>query len=122
MNCSCSISTSYEGSESSWGVQTRKAAKVHRCCECRTTITKGEKYFYHTVFGDGTIGNYKMCSACNSILESFFTSGWMFGFVLEDLEYHLEESWIDDLPSSCISKLAPGARDMVCDYLQRWQE
>ena len=123
MECSCSVGLyDGDGGESHWGVQHRKAAKQHRCCECHGVINKGEYYWYHTVFYDGTVSNYKICEACDCIIHTFFDNGWYYGMVIEELKEYLHDGWSEDLPSSCIVKLVPKARDMVCDFLQRFQE
>jgi hypothetical protein len=122
MECSCAASSGYDGDGNAWVERERKAAKPHKCFECGAAIVKGEKYWFHTVFGEGTISNFKVCQTCESLMNAFFPDGWMFGSVIEDLESYLHESWENDLPSSCISKLPPSAQHVVCDYLQEYQE
>lgn len=121
MNCSCNAASYGEGI-GYWSKREIKAAKNHVCYECGGVIKKGELFSYHTVFERGGVDNFKLCMSCDSITENFFSNGWMFGFVIDDLKDYLHYSWREDLPSSCISKLEPKARDMVCDYLQEYQE
>jgi len=120
MNCSCSA-TSLDG-DGYYSARTRKAAKDSTCPECGKTIRKGEEYLFTTLFLDGAIHNSKMCKACESLVDNFFEEGYKFGQIIEDLESYLDNSWIEDLPSNCISKLHPDAKKVVCDILQRYQD
>ena len=123
MECSCNADVGLDWEGTCWsGEREVKAAKNHRCYECGCEIKKGDRYRYHTVFGDGTAGNYKLCLACNAIAEIMFSNGFIFGQVIDDLQDYLRRSWRNDLPSNCISKLPAAARDRVCDILQEWQE
>ncbi len=121
MECSCTAS-SYNDGDGSWSMRKRKAAKIHMCYECDTVIQKGEEYAFHSVFYENGISNYKLCANCNALTEVFFSDGWIFGSVIDDLHSFLDHNWKEDLPSSCISKLPQSARDKVCDYLQGYQE
>jgi len=118
MDCACTVSNDYESEDCHWGCrEIKRAAKNHTCYECGVSIPVGTAYFYHTVFGDGTASNYKYCSDCQSVTKHFFNNGWFFGSVWDSLFDYLSENWRDDLPSSCICKLPPTARDKVCDIL-----
>lgn len=121
MDCSCSAHSGYDDDEHSWGKRIVKAAKEHKCYECHGAIHKHEEYHYHTVFSPGTIDNFKVCRTCQNVIDQFFPNGWMFGSIWDDLRSYIDSSWIDDLPSDCISKLVPAARDKVCDILQEYQ-
>ena len=120
MNCSCSAtSIDVDGYFSS---RTRTAAKESVCPECGDKISRGDDYLFTTLFLDGGIYNSKMCKKCESIVDQFFSEGYYCGKIKDDLESYLDASWLDDLPSTCISKLAPAAKELVCDMLQRYQE
>lgn len=120
MECSCSAVT-VDG-EGYYSERTRIAAKKSLCPECGKTIEKGEAYLFTTLFIDGKIHNAKMCEICESIIRQFFPDGYYYGQIIEDLESYLDNSWVDDLPSKCIVKLHPKAREMVCEILQRYQD
>jgi len=124
MECSCSAYGGYDGDDGGGygGKRELTARKPHNCYECGKKITKGDKFLYHTIFFPGTIGNYKYCQTCQSLVDNFFPNGWMFGRVIEDLSEYIYHAWQEDLPSDCISKLTPAARDIVCDILQGFQE
>ena len=120
MNCSCSAtSIDVDGYFSS---RTRTAAKESVCPECGDKILKGDTYLFGSLFLDGGIYNSKMCKKCESIVDQFFHDGYYTGKIKEDLKGYLDSAWIDDLPSSCISKLIPEAKEVVCNLLQRYQE
>jgi hypothetical protein len=122
MNCSCSVNTGYDDDSGRWLKRKARAAKPHKCYECGLSIHKGDQYVVHTVFFSGGIDNYKLCMTCDSLTEHFFSNGWIFGSVRDDLEDYLHYNWHSDIPSSCLSKLETKARDFVCDYLQEYQE
>ena len=119
MDCSCSA-TSIEG-EGYFISRYRTAAKESVCPECGDKIKKGDMYLFSTHFIDGDICNSKMCKTCESIADQFFPDGYYCGQIIQDLESYIDDAWIDDLPSSCISKLNPAGRDLVCDIMQRYQ-
>ena len=119
MQCSCNASGSYDEVDNQfYGVKERKARKEHKCYECGSTIKPFENYFFHTLFCEGTIRNYKTCENCQNIIWHFFQDGWIFGSIWETLNDYIYENWRDDLPSSCICQLPPVARDKVCDMIE----
>jgi len=125
MECSCTVGDDYDGDEGmKWGVrEVMRAGKDHKCCECREIIKKGSPYFYHTLFGDSHIENMKICNDCQSVIWQFFSSGWMFETIWDTLGDYICYNWESDLPSDCISKLSPGARDKVCDLIEKvWRQ
>jgi len=118
MDCSCSVDFGFND-ETRWSYQQiKKAAKRHKCYECGTPIPAGSSYFCHTIFGGGIVEHFRYCHDCQSVVDKFFTNGWYFGNVWESLSGYLYDNWREDLPSSCICKLTPGARDKVCDILE----
>lgn len=50
-------------------IEDRRARKAHRCCECRGSISPGEKYTYLSGVWDGDAMVYKTCGDC-SLLRS----------------------------------------------------
>ena len=123
MECSC-VASSGCGEEADNYVQAKiKAKKDYTCSECNGKIFTGEKYIYTTVFYDGDVYHTRLCLCCDSLAEHFFPDGWGYqGDMLAELEDYLFNAWQEDLPSDCISKLTPAARDVVCDILQGFQE
>jgi hypothetical protein len=119
MDCSCSVSRCVDDDDNHWSARERKARKGHKCYECNGAILAGQAYFYHTVFGGGSASNYKVCLDCQSVIWQFFNNGWWFGSVWDSLNDYVNENWRNDLPSSCICKLSPPARDKVCDIFDK---
>ena len=78
---------------------TRKAAKAHRCCECRRTIEKGDAY--HEVRGlwDGQWGTYRTCARCervrNALLREMEPEDRECGFVFGGMREKLRERIYD---------------------------
>ena len=120
MNCSCNA-MSLDDNDSHFSERYRVAAKDSVCPECNSKIEKGDLYLFGTLFIDGTIRNYKMCLICETVVKQFFQDGYYIGQIWEDLFLYFDGSWVEDLPSSCLSKLHPVARDRACDLLQRYQ-
>ena len=117
MNCACAVSNDMDN-DAAWGCrEIKRAGKIHKCCECFSAIEPGTSYFYHTVFAEGTVSNFKVCPDCQSVIWQFFKNGWYFETVWDSLTDYLYDNWKDDLPSSCICQLTPVARDKVCDIL-----
>ena len=123
MECSCSASVCDEG-EGYWNSREMGAAKPHKCCECGEYINKGDMFIFGTYIEPGIrIDNSITCMTCKDIEDSFFKNGHYVGQMLDNLFDYLWDSWGGhDLPSNCISKLTPAARDRVCDILQKFQE
>jgi hypothetical protein len=122
IDCTCSISIGcYDPDPEFYKEKVVKARKTHRCCECRRDIIKGETY--KTISGkwDGMILMYKMCSDCKSLIENFF-GRWTFEHIWEDMQEMISEQ-DGDINQTCVSKLTPTARGMVCDIIERiWQD
>jgi hypothetical protein len=122
MNCSCTA-MSVELEDAYWSERKLRAAKLHKCIECGCKIKKEEYFIFGTYIIPGVhIHNSITCLDCKSIQENFFSEGWNIGSLKNDLYNYFDSSWIEDLPSKCISKLTPKARDTVCDLLQEFQE
>ena len=52
-------------------VETRKARKDHKCCECRQVIQKGQRYEAFTCKFDGAVETTKTCEACADIRHAY---------------------------------------------------
>lgn len=79
-----------------WQVYEEKqvtARKPHACGECQRTIEPGERYEQTSALGDGSWQRYRTCRHCLAARAwlSAVCNGWIFGFVLEELEEHWDE-------------------------------
>lgn len=74
--------------------ETRKAAKDHRCDECRRTISKGETYEHGSGLCDGRWTTQRTCEHCVAARSWLLKvcSGWVYGMVADDLREHWWES------------------------------
>jgi hypothetical protein len=52
-----------------FSVCSRKARKIHFCCECYHVIPIGEKYQYAKGCWDGRWDEYKTCQSCADLRE-----------------------------------------------------
>lgn len=64
MVCSCDGS-----SPSAFWVETPKARKDHKCCECSGTIKAGETYTRYSGIWDGERASYKTCADCEDMAK-----------------------------------------------------
>ena len=123
MECSCNAGSCYDdGDITGYSERMLRAGKQHICPECGKAIEKGEYFMFCTTFIPGEIYNSKMCLDCYAIVAEFFKDGYVSGQVHDDLGDYLYHTWHEDLPSNCISKLPAGAKVVVCDILQEFQE
>ena len=51
------------------------ARKEHKCCECFSTIAKGEKYQVAKGVWDGEFGSYKTCEICYKVRDEAIHKG-----------------------------------------------
>lgn len=74
----------------------RKAAKQHRCEECRREIHVGERYEYVTGLYDGHWFSAKTCVHCVEARHwlNVVCGGWLHTEVLDELVEHWYENWV----------------------------
>ncbi|RLB94621.1 MAG: hypothetical protein DRH26_00705 [Deltaproteobacteria bacterium] len=119
MECSCTINIDHEGGPDCYREKIVTARKKHRCYECFQDIQPGEQYEYVSGIWDGDPQAYKTCLDCKSIRDTFFDS-WTYTQVWDD--FH-DNFYLEDIPESCISKLTPGSRDRVCEWIESgWED
>jgi len=60
---------------------TRKARKLHTCCECRTQINPGDQYQYSSGVWDEP-ASFKQCLFCHMLMSKaiIFDQGYIVGF------------------------------------------
>ncbi len=122
MECSCSASGYYDNEEYYFSERKLKAAKEHLCIECDKPILKNEYFCFSTIFGEGSINNYKTCMNCKEIINIFFDEGHVIGQIYDDLYSYFDTAWLEDLPSNCISKLSKENKEHICNMFQEFQE
>ncbi len=83
----------------------RKARKIHRCCECRRIIHKGELYHFASGIWAHQPGSFKTCTQCWDVWLEYsknlrwddcleFT-GLYAGWPHEELPEHVRTYWIE---------------------------
>ena len=95
----------------------RTARKQHKCGECQNPILAGEKYEVYVGVFDGDFSQHKTCSDCISLRKSFFSDGYYYGMIREQLSEHIDECR-GKISESKLSELRPGAREWVCDEIE----
>lgn len=58
---------------------TRRAAKVHGCCECGDEIPKGAVYECYSGLYEGRWSRYRTCLPCVQVRNALFCGGWIWG-------------------------------------------
>jgi hypothetical protein len=121
MECSCTVNVDIEEPVYLAHITTPFARRVEICSECNRDIHVGEDYrkeiFYH-----GSRFTHRTCEDCLSIREVFFSSGWYYGEIREQMEEFVYYS-DGQLSVKCILELTKKARDWVLDIIEStWEE
>ena len=122
MECSCTVEvgdydpcvTLKEGSP--------KARKDHKCNECGCLIPSGDQYLTYVGVFEGKFFIHKTCMDCKSIRDVFFSDGFIFEMLWENLHEYIDES-NGEIPENCIAELTPKARNKVCELIEKtWED
>lgn len=98
-----------------------RAAREHRCAECRETIPKGQKYENVKGLWDGRWSTFKTCLSCVEIRNHFACeTGWEYGSVWSQLE----ENFFPDMKAGgpCMEGLSPEAKGRLFEKRLKWLE
>ena len=118
MECSCEINIDTDDcGPDAFKESQPKARKTHTCYECNRVINKGETYTRESGIWDGKPQTYKTCGDCISIRGEFFTGGWWYGGLRDELHNFISEVG-GSISESCIAKLTKGAREYVCQEIE----
>lgn len=99
----------YDGSAEFYSAVTRRAAKEHRCEECRDVIAVGEQYEYVSAKWDGDFTTLKTCLACVEIRKAFYCGGELHGNLWEDIAEQMFPYWNEVTAIDCLAKLTTDA-------------
>ena len=119
MDCACTVEMDIDGRVTLLEGKFVKARKEHICSECRYVVPKGEEYFKETWVSYGKIEHHKTCEHCYSIRQVFFSSGWFYSQLLENIEEFIANCY-GGVSVSCLLQLTPKARGMVCDMIENY--
>ncbi len=101
-----------------------RAAKEHKCCECRAIIPKGEVHVYAKGKNDGMFWDYRVCSACDEIGRVFYCDGpRCFEMLWEDVREQMFPRWNEMVAIDCLARLTTDAaiakmRAQYAEYLE----
>lgn len=118
MECACTVGDGgYDNCVTLISITTPVANKSHKCNECGRTIPAKEEYIRESYVYDGHFSTHKTCEDCFSIRQVFFSNGWIYGDIKEQMaEFIVECS--GDISVSCIKELTKPARDWALDKIQ----
>lgn len=120
MDCSCQINLDI-GDYSYEEIRCKKTVAVRnfKCCECGETIPAGVEHLVDIMRADWEspprIDVFRTCLDCLSVRNEVFCD-FQFEAMWELLYDYLEDGGL--IPESCIVKLTPRAREMVCEAIE----
>lgn len=117
MNC-CPLSESDEAAEV-YDVSRPKAAKEHRCSECRGVIPRGATHELVSMLFDGEWSKWRTCSSCSDIREHFACGR---GAVIGELWSDLADNFFPDMKAGgpCLHGLSPDNKARMFRYRMAW--
>lgn len=99
----------------------RTARKKHKCGECRALIQPGEKYEDYVGVFDNDIFKQKTCTDCLSLRDTFFSEGFYYEMIRENLSEHIRECY-GEIAESKLAELTHGAREWICGEIEEYWE
>jgi hypothetical protein len=91
-----------------------RARKPHTCCECRGTISKGEKYHLFSGIWDEA-HTYKTCAECEVLRSDACPEGHVFGDLYNDVFESGNPNWVKRFMDTRRKRSAP-------ESPKRWME
>ena len=127
MDCACTVGVEIYDYDTVIliGTNTPIAKKEHICSECCRTIRKGEEYltefFVHHDNASEKGTSHKTCNDCRSLRSVFFSDGWYYGQMWEQMHAFVNEC-DGDVSVECILMLTKTAMDKVLDMVEeQWE-
>ena len=101
---------------------TPKAIKLHSCNECNRIIQRGEHYRRDILKYGSKIFHHKYCDNCLSVREVFFSNGWYYEQMWEQMTDFIAES-DGRISEYQLTQLTKTARDKILDAIEKyWAE
>ena len=96
-----------------------KAAKEHRCSECREPIGKGAQHELAKGVWDSSWWSFRTCLSCVEIRTHFACEG---GWVYGELWAQLEDNFFPDMKAGgpCMEGLSPAAKERLFTRRMAW--
>jgi hypothetical protein len=98
--------------------QLRRAAKEHRCGECRETIKPGDRYEHNRSMWSGVWSTSRTCVSCTEIRDHFQCGGWIYGQLWDDLEVNFYPDMKAGGP--CMEGLSPANKARLFERRMKW--
>lgn len=98
-----------------------KARISHVCDECNKEIEKGEEYRNEVLRYDGKLFHHKLCDDCLSVREVFFSSGWYYGTIWEDMVTFIENC-DGEISNSQLQMVTETAKTTILDLIDQYFE
>jgi hypothetical protein len=118
MKCSCTVPEPIITDQAEMiSITTPKARKEHICSECHRIINKAEEYRREFYKYDNKTDISKLCEDCLSVREVFFSSGWYYGELWNQINEFINDN-DGDLSVSCLLMLTKPARDKILDLIE----
>lgn len=90
------------------------ARKNHKCFECGSTISRGDKYWFFKGVYDGNVFTIKTCNDCRS-MSRLFKTGYEFGTLRESVSECIKE--FGHIPEECLTGVTDEARKFMIGCL-----
>jgi hypothetical protein len=97
----------------------RRARKPHRCCECRETISPGQRYVIHVGIWDWEWSRYKQCIECDEIQRHFACTSYIYGELWPDLREIFFPTMVAGGP--CMDGLSAAAKGKMFAMWRKWK-
>ncbi len=97
--------------------RTPKAQKLHSCDECHRLIQKGEVYRRDIMKFGSKLFHHKYCEDCLSLREVFFSSGWIYGRLWEQMSDFIGDT-DGNISTHQILSVTKLARERILDSMQ----
>ena len=102
-------------------VETRKARREHRCCECREPIAVGQSYEYVSGKFEGDFFRQRTCLLCVEIAKALYCEGRVYGLLWLDIEEQIFGEGA--MNSACLDELStPAAKQFLQRRWWAWIE
>lgn len=123
MSCQCVISCDGDTTDTIHD-EIRTARKDHRCCECRRTIAKRERYEDYFGKFDGDLCHYRTCMTCVEVRRFFSCNGgWMWTTVWQEVRDYLFPTFHPGClePQDDREPLSAAAKARVMEEWRKWK-
>ena len=118
MECECTVPTYIDGEDCGELLYILQIPmyKTYTCIECSETYRMSWCHI-ESIRWEGYIQTYYTCEHCYSLRQVFFSGGWYFTMLWEEMYTFINDAE-GDISVSCILELTPKARGKVLDSIE----